>query len=321
MNQTEIARKLGISQSAVSLVLRDPATARVSARKKAQIIRHLKENGSMNQAGQIRTWNIGYITDPLQDIHRDFFQDSLRGIEQVAAANHYNLIFECQRGKELNLLRRGKADGLIIRSGKAFEQLRSAPLPLPVVLLNCSDDSLSCDMVMPDNRGGMFKIVRHLADRGCRKIGFIGSEPDYSPYSCNYRERGNAVAEAAEVMGLQLLREELDLPVGSRETSSRIGAILEQWEKLPVPPDAVITVNHFYGALVRKLRPGLTVIAGDNKAESGFEDPELAMLIQDPCYMGTLAAELLFKRMAEPGRKHLRINCDMELHLPKRQGE
>ena len=322
MNQREIAKATGVSQVAVSLVLRDPATLRVSARKKAQIIKLLKENGSMNRIGRKRTWNLGYVTDPLQDIQSDFFQDSIYGIEQVAADNHYNLILECQRNQELNLLRSHKTDGLIIRSGKAFEHLHTLGTPLPIVLLNCSDDLLSCDMVMPDNRGGMFKIMRHLAGINCRRVGFIGCKPDYSLYSCNYKERKEAIADAAAESGMELYLEELILPVGSPESIQRINAILQKWFDQRSPAlDAIVTVNHFYAAVVHRLRPEITVIAGDNKMEKGFEDSDVTMLVQDSFYMGTLAAELLLKRIAKPEQKHLRINCDMELRQPDKKGE
>ena len=121
MNQTEIAKKLGISQSAVSLVLRDSTTTRVSAAKKAEIINLLKGNVNANSAGCKRTWNIGYLTDPTQDIHSGFFQESLRGIEEECTRCYYNLMLECMRGKNINLLGKNKVDGLIVRSGKVFE--------------------------------------------------------------------------------------------------------------------------------------------------------------------------------------------------------
>ena len=160
MNQCEIAKKLGISQSAVSLVLRDPTTSRVSAEKKELIIHYLKSNSNANASGCKRTWNIGYLTDPTQNIHSEFFQSSLSGTEEEAARCHYNLVLECVRNTTVNLLRKNKVDGIIVRSGKVLEVLKESSSSLPAVLLNCSTDTLQYDVVMPDNRGGCSKSPR-----------------------------------------------------------------------------------------------------------------------------------------------------------------
>lgn len=316
MNQTDIAAKLGISQSSVSLVLNNPATTRVSEKKKAQIIRLLKESSSLNGAGCKRTWNIGYISDPWQDLHQDFFRESLHGIEEFIADHHYNLMLECLRKNELNLLKRNKVDGLIIRSGKVYELLKSQSVTLPHVLLNCSPEALSCDAVMPDNRGGMFKVVEYLKQKNCRCAAFLGSDSSYSHYSCNYRERQSAFSEACHASGIKLISENISLAVGGNGDFSSLQELCRQWQNLPEVPDAVVTVNHFYAVLVRRYWRDVTIVAGDNKMEHDFESREFAMLIQDSASMGRCAAELLLKRIAEPGRQLVRINCDMKLLLP-----
>ena len=128
--------------------------------------------------------------------------------------------------------------------------------------------------------------------------------------------------EAAAESGMELKQEELMLPVGCPESIRSIDIILQKWfGQRSSALDAIVTVNHFYAAVVHRLRPEITVIAGDNKMEKGFEDPDVAMLVQDSFYMGTLAAELLLKRIEKPEKKHLRINCDMELRLPDKKGE
>lgn len=311
MNQCEIAKKLGISQSAVSLVLRDPTTTRVSAEKKELIVHYLKSNANANASGCKRTWNIGYLTDPTQNIHSEFFQSSLHGTEEEAARCHYNLILECLRNSNINLLRKNKADGFIVRSGKVLEVLKESSSSLPAVLLNCSTDTLQYDVVMPDNRGGMFKIAAHLAQNGCKNAVFFCSENAYSPYSCNYQERRNAFGDACGVYGIVPKFINIAIPVGNAETENFIRQILPSSQL----PDAVVSVNHFYAAVTRKLFPQLTVIAGDNKMERGFENDSFPMLVQDGASMGKIAVELLLKRIIDPERKLVRVTCDMDLKI------
>ncbi len=311
MNQCEIAKKLGISQSAVSLVLRDPTTTRVSAEKKELIIHCLKSNVNANASGCKRTWNIGYLTDPTQNIHSEFFQSSLHGAEEESAHCHYNLILECLRNSNINLLRKNKVDGLIVRSGKVLEVLKESSSSLPAVLLNCSTDILQYDAVMPDNRGGMFKIAAYLAQRGCENVVFFCLRDSYSPYSCNYQERRNAFGDACGVYGIVPEFIDIPMPVGAVETGDFIRNILPESQL----PDAVVSVNHFYAAVTKKVFPQLTVAAGDNKMERGFENDCFPMLVQDGVSMGKMAVELLMKRIIDPERKPVRVNCDMDLKI------
>ncbi len=317
MNQQEIADRLGISQSTVSLVLKDPGTARVSEKTKNAIIRYLKKFQYMSPAGKKRNWNIGYVSDVFQDLHQDFFQDSLRGIEEEAARQHYNLIMECFRGRELNLVRNSKVDGLIIRSGKACEFLQQKTA-LPMVLLNCASPVTRCDSVMPDNRSGMHKIAQYLSDCGRSKVAFISCRSQYSPFSCNYQERHFSFLEACACSKIECLADFAPEPsLGETGIRERIAALAARWKKMKRPPETVVTVNHFFACMVREVWPETEVIAGDNKVEGGFSRQEFPMLIQDADYMGRMAAELLIKRITEPSRQHVRINCDMDLRIPE----
>lgn len=315
MNQSEIARKLGISQSSVSLVFRNPATSRVSPEKKALIIEYLKNNPNTNSAGFKRTWNIGYLTDATQNIRSEFFQESLRGTEETCAVNCYNLMLECQRGKNINLIKKNKVDGVVVRSGRVYETLLQQGGTFPAVLLNCSTDVLKYDVVMPDNRGGMFKLAAFLAQQQIRRCAFLGGNPSYSPFSCNYRERRSAFADACGDSGLELLTGSIG--ADSREVAAAVRETVARWLKLDSPPQAVVTVNHFYAAVIRAAFPEIPVFAGDNKMETGFEDSSFPMLVQDGFAMGKLAVELLMKRIIEPERKLVRVNCDMELFIPE----
>jgi len=314
MNQTKIAEKTGVSQSSVSLVLKNPATTRVSEKTKARIIRCLKESSYVNPSGGKRTWNIGCITDPLQDLHQDFFQESLRGIEEETAKNHYNLMMECLRSNDLSLLKNNKVDGLIIRSGKAYEFLQECGTPLPVVLLNCASSITRCDSVMPDNRSGIHKAVRYLAERGKTRIAFLGSSSSYSPYSCNYRERHFSFIEACSVFNMEYLLECVGSGPG---VETQIEGVTGRWKTMKNPPQAVICVNYRFSCIVQQLWQEIEVIAGDSKTDGITAAQDFPVLIQDSAYMGKLATELLLKRIAEPGRQHVRINCDMDLYIPE----
>lgn len=314
MNQREIAKILGVSQVAVSLVLRNPQTTRVSAEKKRKIIAALQENGFFNAAGLKRTWAAGFITDDLQSRSDTFIHEAVCGVEEELCRSYYNVIFEVFRERELNVFKNRQIDGVIVRSGKALEYLLKEPHQLPMVLLNCARPGVNSDTVMPDNRGGILTMCSRLLEKGFRRIAFLGAAPEYSLYSCNYSERLSAYLEFCVNSALQPLWENIKLPVvNSPENFQAVARIMENWEKTPDPPDAVISVNWLYGAMLSLLRPSLAVGAGDNKAVSGISGTPRFMLVQDSRAMGAFAAELLLRRIADPGRKHVRLNCEVAL--------
>ena len=183
-----------------------------------------------------------------------------------------------------------------------------------MVLLNCSLPGNDFDTVMPDNRGGMVKACEKLLSIGCRNIAFLGSAPEYSRYSCNYAERLSAYLKFCRENGMKTVWENLTIPVNAdRKTEETVAGILAKWEKSPVPPDAVITVNHPYGAMVSAMRPGLPVVAGDNKKLDGADAEVPFVLVQDPRAMGGFAAELLIRRINTPARRRVRLDCEVTL--------
>ena len=317
MNQNQIAEKLGISQSSVSLVLRNPATPRVSEKMKKRIIQCLKASRYMTPAGTIRHWNIGYVTDTFQNVHQLFFQESLRGIEEEAARNHYNLIMECLREKQTHLLMSRKVDGVIVRSGKAYEILQKNNLSVPMVMLNCASPITQCDAVMPDNRSGLHKIIRYLHELDIDHVLFVSCKSEYSPYSCNYRERESSFMEACFYRKMKYSIEYVPEPSSSgAKIRDHIQRLVQQWKK--DKPQAVVTVNCYYASLIHLLYPEVLLVAGDNKPENSLNHGDFPMLIQDGAYMGKMATELLLKRIAKPTLQHVRINCDMDLFIPEK---
>ena len=179
MNQREIAKNLGVSQVAVSLVLRNPQTTRVSAEKKSRIIASLRENGFLNSAGMKRSWAAGFITDALQSRNDAFIHEAVCGAEEELCHSYYNVIFEVFRNRELNVFKNRQVDGVIVRSGKALEYLlQKDEQPLPMVLLNCALPGVVSDTVMPDNRAVCSRCAKNSLTADSNASPFWGRRPN-----------------------------------------------------------------------------------------------------------------------------------------------
>ncbi len=330
MNQVEIAKKLGISQTAVSLVLNNPATTKVSNVKKQQISDYLHQNNYTNQSSVRRTWNIGFVQNKLTEKGNEFYHRFIEGIENAAEREKYSLFIEVFRNDELNIIKKRKVDGIICGTGY-FDYLAglAAPSKIPVVLLNTFDPQLSYDSVMPDNHGSMFTVVEHLVRLGHKRIAYLTLTPPkntvtQSKLQANFQERINGYKNACKVFGLNIDFDEYLLAPQIKkqeDTASQVGMTLKYWQQLKKNPTAVIGSNDNYAELLLEcaLQEGLqvpkdlSIVGIDNREQSSAGRTFLTTVDQNFRKMGKLSAELLIKRITDPKGDPVRVCCKSSL--------
>lgn len=179
----DLAAAVGVSPSAVSLVLNDRHEGRVNALTADRIRVAAAEMGYIpNQLARglktKRTHTIGIISDRVASV--PFAGRMLEGVQTVAWQEGYlALIIDTTNRPELveqsskSLLQRD-IDGMIV----AAEFHRRMPVPaipptIPLVILDgLPDDPSRADGVVPDERAGAYDAVLHLVDAGHRRIGF-----------------------------------------------------------------------------------------------------------------------------------------------------
>nr|WP_300149027.1 LacI family DNA-binding transcriptional regulator [Propionicimonas sp.] len=178
----DIAAHVGVSASAVSLVLNDRDAGRVRADVAAQIREVATEMGYVPNllAKGLKTrqsHTIGLVSDEVASV--PFAGQMLAGAQLAASAEDYLVILIDTAGhKELDgaavrtLLQRN-VEGLIV----AAEFHREVELPLvpdatPTVVLDGrpADPGARADWVVPDEAAGAFAATRHLVRAGHRRI-------------------------------------------------------------------------------------------------------------------------------------------------------
>jgi LacI family transcriptional regulator len=168
-------------------------------------------------------------------------------------------------------------------------------LGTPLVFLDRTPRDIEADTVVLDNHGGVTAAVRHLVERGHRRIAFVGDLSRLPTHLERVAAYEQALAEAgiAEADRRAYARDGAhDADAAEVEVRALLG--------LPQPPTALITANNRIttGAL-RALR-GLA----RPPALIGFDDFDLADLLDvtviahDPVRMGELGVELLLDRLA-----------------------
>jgi DNA-binding LacI/PurR family transcriptional regulator len=330
MNQSEIAEKVGLSQTAVSLVLNNPQTTKVSSAKKQLIREYLQKNSYINQASVRRTWNIGFVLNAFAESTSDFYHRFVEGIEQAADKTGYSFFLEFFRDDEPNIIRKNKVDGIICGSAYLayFERQKQVPT-IPVVLLNTTDLGMKYDSVMPDNAGSMFYAVEHLVALGHERIAFLALLPgENSPFPpgvmANYHERLHGFKSACEHFKIKFDDENyIQIPRLDKIKNSfeKVNDILKMWRRLKTPPSAVVCSNDGYATYLRECAlnmglnlPGdLSIIGIDNKGHSIPGGTLLSTVDQNFCGMGRLAVELLVKRIGDPRGLRSKVCCKSTL--------
>jgi LacI family transcriptional regulator len=187
----DVARRAGVSQPLVSLVIGGNRAVRVSDATRERILQAAQELGyrpNVLARGlvQQRSYSLGII---IPDLRNPFFLDVVIGAEHVAAEEGYALLLcdaaEVPPERHLESLRSRKIVGIIIVAVGAA--LAGGELTgLNVVLIDePSETHLS---VTSDATAAGRMAAEHLLGLGHRRIGFIGPASDL--WAFRMRERG-----------------------------------------------------------------------------------------------------------------------------------
>lgn len=302
----DVAERAGVSFKTVSRVVNEEGgvSADLVDRVAAAIdalgyrpdgrARHLRQ-------GSTTTGAIGFI---LVDVANPFFSSILRGIEEVAR-NHDTLVLAgstdglTERQDQLvEAFVSRRVDGLIVvPSGSDMGALRNeVSRGTPIVLLDLELPDVDVDLVRSDHHGGARIATRHLIAQGHRDIAFIGDDPTIFSAGCRLDGFLDATAEAGITVPTHRI-------VTGRHSSETWRTIVADHLRAPNPPTAIFTAQNFItvGAAHALHDLGLH----RRIAQVGFDDIELADIIdppitvvpQQPRLLGRRAAEQLFRRI------------------------
>ncbi|MEE9097802.1 LacI family DNA-binding transcriptional regulator [Pseudarthrobacter phenanthrenivorans] len=177
----DIAKEVGVSISAVSLVLNDRGDGRVNAEAAARIRAVAEELGYVPNllARGLKTkqsLTIGLLSDGVASTA--FAGPMIAGAQTVAAEFGYLLMLIDTVGMSgleapaVKALLQRNIEGLIVAPDyHAIVELPRVPRSLPIVVLDGRpEDASISDWVVPDETGGAFTATRHLTEAGHRRI-------------------------------------------------------------------------------------------------------------------------------------------------------
>ena len=186
----DIAQEVGVSVSAVSLVLNN-RPCRISEEKKRQIFEVAKRyHYAPNQAARsLVTKQSRMLAVILPDIENIFFASLAKRIEDSCRRSGYMLLIvnsndSHKEDKALlhSIVARGVDGIFLIVSNESCRQQEERELiqllkelPIPYVMVDRVYDQLECDKVFYDNERGAYLAVRHLQENGHIHIGCVAN--------------------------------------------------------------------------------------------------------------------------------------------------
>jgi LacI family transcriptional regulator len=276
----DVAREADVSVASVSRVLNghDNVTEATRDRVQAAIAKlHYVPNTGARSLITRRTDTVGVL---LPDIYGEFFSEIVRGMDLAARSRGLHLLVSGSHGDPTEAAAairamNGRVDGLLAMLPNSDWRVLADHLrqDMPTVLINTRDDSGLHASLAIDNYGGAYAMVRHLAERGHRRIALItGPEGNYDADERlrGYRQALAETAGTAEIILRGDFTEESGYRAGTRIASS------------PQLPDAVFACNDAMaiGCLFAFSEAGLKV-PGDI-ALAGFDDIPIARFIAPP---------------------------------------
>lgn len=179
----EVARQAGVSLGTVSNVLNRPGM--VSPVTRQRVLDAIAELGFVrnDSARQLRAGRSRTVAIVVLDVANPFFTDVVRGAEGVVEEAG-GMVVVCNSGEDparerrhLDVLEEQRVRGVLVtpvRDGRQPRLERFVERGIPVVLVDRGAGSANqCSVAVDDVLGGRMAAT-HLAERGHRRIAFVG---------------------------------------------------------------------------------------------------------------------------------------------------
>jgi len=318
-----VARLAGVSTATVSRALEKPQS--VAKATRARVMEAVAACGYTPNivARNLRKQETRLITILLADVTNPFFNEIVRGIEQVARENGYSVLLadsENDPGQENaygRLLATKRTDGMILLNGRMPSGLQlpsEKSVDFPIVVACEYLSNVDLPTVQIDNIAAAKQATEHLLKLGHRRIGFI-TGPVWNVLS---RDRLHGYRDAI-LEGGQAFDQSL---IVNGDFSIRSGiAATESLLNLPSPPTAIFASNDemAFGA-IRAVRdaglrvPGdMSVVGFDDIRFAAFFDPPLTTIRQPGQEIGRWAMAHLIKILGGEQVADRRVSLPTEL--------
>ena len=312
----DIAKKLGVSKTLVSLVLNGKGKEnRISDVVCEKVIQIAKEmNYQPNQLAKgLRTGKTNTIGLIIADIANPFFGKLGREIEREAARKGYRVIFcssdeSAEKSKQqIEMLLQGQVDGFIISPPMHSEEqiLNLARDKKPYVLIDRYFPEIDSNYIIIDNQEAAYDATMHLVDKAYKKIAFITINADL----VNMKDRLIGYKKALLDSGLPIDKNLIKVLPFSHEIKDVHNAIKQLIGKDKKGIDAILFATSKVGVMGIESLSLLGLKIPDDVAVVSFDDPDAYKICSSPVTaiaqpltdIGKMAVQVLLSEIKNPG--------------------
>ncbi len=302
----DIARMAGVSVNTVSRALNGKPD--VNAQTRQKVLKVAKELGYVPNRSALslkkrKTHIVGVI---IEDNANPFWAEVLKGVEFAAKKKGYHVILvNTSRNYEeevegIRMLLERRVDGLLIAPNQQryddLNELRRLGVPFVIMGRHVKEFEGVVPMVYSDEREGGYFATKHLVERGCKRIAFVGAQP----YNTASQERYEGYVMALKEYGVEV-NDNL-VKTGGIEIDGGYKSVMELLKE-GVKFDGVFAYNDLMAFGVLKalkeanidVPKDVKIIGYDDIPYSALITPSLTTMRMKKATIGKLSLELLLK--------------------------
>jgi LacI family transcriptional regulator len=320
----DIAKKLGLSPAAVSMVMNNRQG--IGEETRINILSAARELGyerrkrlPHNRLESLSLVIYGKRGDIVS--FTPFFAELTQGIEMQVRKNGWNLIvsyyYESQdHAEQIDAIEASSCRGIILLATEmnAGDLPRFSSLSVPIVLLDNTFDDAGLDSITINNRQGSMQAVKYLEKLGHSNIGHLRSSAQIN----NCAERRDGYLKS--IMDTSALKHTVSVSPTAERAYQDMRKYLVSKPKIP---SAFFADNDIIAiSCMRALQEAgcriprdVSVIGFDDIPACEIADPPLTSMRVPKKTMGSLAVEQLFKRINGDTSENIRIEVNTTLAL------
>lgn len=315
----QLAKELGVSVSTVSKALKNsPEISQDTIDKVkafAKLLNYRPNNIALSLKNR-KTKTIGII---IPDIVHHFFTKVIKGVENYANAQGYNVIVGLSNESfsneviNMEMLANGSIDGFIISMSRETMQRQDYQHfteclneGIPLVMFDRIVNEIPCDKVAVDDTKGARIATETLLKKGAKKVAIITTK-DYVSVG---RLRTKGYLEALDAFSINPIADlilKIDDDLLYEDHLENLETQIQKLLKKHPDIDGIFAVNELYAVVAMKVAKELDIEIPNKLQVIGFTDgmlskhatPALSTVSQHGEAMGEKAAELLIRRIDE----------------------
>jgi DNA-binding LacI/PurR family transcriptional regulator len=317
VTSVDVAKRAGVSQTTVSLVLSGKGPGRVSEATADAVRTAARELGYRPNAAAraLRSGTASAVGLVVRDVTHPFFGRTLRGAQQAAReAGHVVVLIDDNYGEQgrdssAAALSEGSIDGFLFFAAKVPRALRE-PGSRPVVIVEYEQPRIP--FVRLDSEGGADAAMAHLHELGHRRVGYLRSAAGGQTFNRRHARWAAHLEGIGEDPSAQVTGK-----AGFDATSSI--AVAKTLLQHPERPSAFLADDDLLAAGLIAAAHELGLRVPEDVAVVGFDDLDLARLTTpplttvrfDPEALGAAAFGLLHARLQGQRPKNIVLPSEL----------